>query len=124
MSEPLVISLRADVQPAVSTERAQSGFNFVYIDFPAGNYLTEQPQGIAAPTPAKQTDGAALDAAEQNPSHLDGQVGGSGASAAPKSAVQARASTAMDAELPPGMGKPKAKPKAKASVSGKAKLGL
>jgi len=119
----LVISLRADVQPSVSTERAQSGFNFVYVDFPAGNYLTEQPQGLAAPSPPAPTDGAALDAAEQSPTHLDGQIGASGKVATPKPAAKAQVSTAMDGELPPGMAKPKAKP-GKASASGKAKIGL
>lgn len=109
----LVITLRADVQPQVSTEQAKSGFFFLYVDFPAGNYL-----GMAAdPTASapRPTDGAALDAAPPDPSHLEADVAASaGASAG------ARVDASADAELPPGV----AKPKAKAKASGKAKLGF
>jgi hypothetical protein len=109
----LVITLRADVQPQVSSEQAKSGFFFLYVDFPAGNYLG----GVPAPSGAMPhpTDGAALDNAPPapTPTHVEGDVSG-GASGS--------VSGSADAELPPGIAAPKAK--AKAKTSGKAKVGF
>ena len=101
----LELTLRAPVQPRISSEQAKSGYYFVYIDFPPGTY-------VAAPAPAAQnaappppvTGSAGLDEPPA-PSALDDNGGAS-----------MRASTAMDGELPPGMSKPKAKAKAKTSV--------
>jgi hypothetical protein len=31
--------MRAKLQPTVRTERAQNGYFFVYLEFPAGNFL-------------------------------------------------------------------------------------
>jgi hypothetical protein len=108
----LVLTLRADVQPQVSTEQAKSGFFFLYVDFPAGNYLGITPSGPPAPRP---TDGTALDSAPPAPSHIEGDASASGG-------ASAQGSASVDSELPPGVAAPKAKAKAKAS--GKAKVGF
>jgi hypothetical protein len=55
----LEIELRAAAQPTISSERAQSGFHFTYIDFPKGSYLTKAAPAAgspaaAAPAPAAQ----------------------------------------------------------------------
>jgi hypothetical protein len=105
----LVIKLRADVQPRVSSEVAPSGFNFVYFDFPAGQYLANAP--TAAPPPPVQADGSVLNQPPPSPSgaptHLDGEVNARGAVTTPSAEANAR----LNSELPPGMGQTKAKAK-------------
>ena len=107
----LVITLRADVQPSVSSEVASSGFNFVYFDFPAGQYVDSAQPVAATPAPPVQPDGSVLSEAPPDPSHLEGEIDASG-----QVRGRANASTAMDHELPPGMGKTKAKTSAGFSV--------
>ena len=110
----LVIKLRADVQPRVSSEVAQSGYNFVYFDFPAGQWLATA--GAVAPAPPAQADSSVLNQAPPVPSgpdHLDGEINARGAVQTPSGAANAR----MDAELPPGMGKTKTKAGGKAGLS-------
>jgi hypothetical protein len=106
----LVLTLRSDVQPQVSSDRAKSGFFFLYVDFPAGSYLGMSPQ-VSSPAPPHPAGAAST--APPAPSVLDGD-----GSASADSAANARASASADAELPPGMAKPKAK------ASGKAKVGF
>jgi hypothetical protein len=109
----LVITLRDDVQPRVSSEVAPSGYNFVYFDFPAGQYLAGSPS--VAPAPPAQADGSVLNQPPPtpgDPSYLEGEVNARGAVTTPSTAASAR----MDGELPPGMGKTKAKAKAGFSV--------
>lgn len=98
----LEITLRTPIEPRISNERAASGFQFLYLDFPAGDYLpkTASVERQGAPPPPPHPEGPGYD---DPPSHIDGEPGPS-----------ASASTAMDAELPPGMAKPKGKAKAKA----------
>ena len=106
----LVLTLRADVQPQVSSEQAKSGFFFLYVDVPAGNYLTAAPAPGPAPSaPPPHPDGTALDSAPPAPSALD-------ASGSTSAGVNAGASASFDSESPPGIAKPKAKAKAKAKV--------
>lgn len=109
----LELTLRAAVQPRISSEQAKSGFFFVYIDFPPGHYVAAPAPRPSAPPPPPVTDGARLD---NTPSTLDE---GGGASAG----THLHASTAMDGELPPGMGKAKASGKGKAKAKGGLKLG-
>jgi hypothetical protein len=93
------LTLRAPVQPRISSEQAKSGFFFVYIDFPPGSYVAAPaPRAASAPPPPPVTEATPQDDA---PSVLDDQR-------AANANARARASTAMDGELPPGMGKPKA----------------
>ncbi len=53
----LVLDLRAPVTPMVSQERAGTGFNFVFLEFPAGSYLPEELRTEAAQPPAEQPGG-------------------------------------------------------------------
>lgn len=97
----LEIELRAAVQPSISTEKAPSGFHFLYIDFPAGQYMT----ATLAKLPAGEAPAAAAPSA---PTHLDD------APPAPpepkaKAKAKAKANASVDAELPPGQAKGKAK---------------
>jgi hypothetical protein len=106
----LVLSLRAAVEPRVSGERAPSGFHFIYLDFPAGDYLGKPLPPLAA------NPNAPGDPQPEAPTHLEGNVGGS-ASASASGRANASADASMDAELPPGQGKAKAKGKAKAGFT-------
>jgi hypothetical protein len=101
----LELTLRAPVQPRISTEQAKSGYYFVYIDFPPGTYVAAPAPAAAAPNapPPPPVTGAAGLEGPPAPSALDEGAG-----------ANMRASTAMDGELPPGMSKPKAKAKGKA----------
>lgn len=102
----LEIELRAAVQPSISTEQAASGFHFLYVDFPAGQYLTKGPVAAASgPLPAAQPASAAPAA----PSVLDDAP-----PAPPEPSGGASARGSFDAELPPGQAAPKAKGKASA----------
>ncbi|MFI5309225.1 MAG: AMIN domain-containing protein, partial [Polyangiales bacterium] len=98
----LELALRAPAQPRISTERAKSGYFFVYVDFPPGDYL---PKGTApeARLPPPAPGG-------EPPSSLPPPP------PAPPRRASASADTSMDAELPPGVAKPKAK--AKSSTKG------
>jgi hypothetical protein len=99
----LEIELRATVQPSISTERAPSGFHFLYIDFPPGQYM------VATPNKSPVGDVApAAPPAASAPTHLDD------APPAPPEPGKAsvKVDTSMDAELPPGQGKAKTKAKA------------
>ncbi|HEX4355303.1 MAG TPA: hypothetical protein VHZ95_20385, partial [Polyangiales bacterium] len=50
----LVLDLRADVAPQLSSERGTSGYYFTYIDLPKGKFVTEadKPKPIASQTEA------------------------------------------------------------------------
>lgn len=118
----LVLTLRAQVEPQVSSARAPSGFHFVYLDFAPGSYLTAAPIAAAAIAPSASSAPSGNAAARpyrpvaiDEPTHLDGEIGANGAI---KAHGKPKASASMDTELPPGMAKPKAK------ASGKAKLSL
>jgi hypothetical protein len=48
----VTLHMRAKVQPVMRTERADSGYYFTYLEFPAGKYLTEPDAGVdAGPQP-------------------------------------------------------------------------
>jgi hypothetical protein len=99
----LELTLRAPVQPRISSEQAKSGYYFVYIDFPPGTYVAAAaPPAPSAPPPPPVSGAIDLD----HPSSVPDENGG----------VSARASTAMDGELPPGVAKPKAKTRAKTNA--------
>lgn len=93
----LVLDMRANVQPKISSERASSGFHFLYLDFPPGDYLQPAPEASATPTGA--------------------------APAQPTRYLEPRADTAKDDERPPGMGELKAKGSAGASGGASAGAG-
>lgn len=115
----LEISLRAPVQPSISSEQAASGYHFLYLDFPAGDYLPK-PAPVAhreAPPPPPKIEGAGLE---------EGQIEGAANGRAQGSArSRAKLDSSMDRELPPGMAKPKAKATTKSTTkaSGSFKIG-
>jgi hypothetical protein len=120
----LVLTLRAQIEPQVSSAQAPSGFHFVYLDFAAGSYLAAPPVALtdSAPTAAAAPVGTPATAprayrpvAIDEPSHLEGEIGANGSV---KASSKPKASASIDTELPPGMAKPKAK------AGGKAKLSL
>ncbi len=101
-STRMVLHLRVAATPQVSSEPAPSGFFFVYVDFPAGDFKPAGMSAIApAPKEAPKAEGAPpkAEAEPPAPEFLD----------------------SMDDELPPGMGKLKAKGKAKGSIKSKGK---
>jgi hypothetical protein len=62
----LVLELRANVIPRVSSERAPTGFYFVYVEFPPGNYVPAELR--AAPSP---DSGALQPIEEMSPEYDD-----------------------------------------------------
>jgi hypothetical protein len=100
----LVLSLRKPVTPSVTTERASSGFHFVYVDFPAGRYGGQSVVGAPPPMPDEPQSSRPA-AQREPPSHLAGEVRARG-----------KVDTSMDRELPPGMGEVKADGKAGSST--------
>lgn len=118
----LELLLRTPAQPRISSRAAPSGYHFLYVDFPPGDYLEEAPLAPGAePAPAAGPPGAIqlLPPGErERPTHLPSGEETSGAvdakargGAAAKG--QLSADTSMDQELPPGMGKVKVKGQAK-----------
>ncbi len=67
----LVMQLRANVVPVLSSGADPSGFTFTYIDFAAGHYLPEEPPPVAPP-PARRDDSAGT--ATVRPASPDSQV--------------------------------------------------
>ena len=51
----LVLDLRGDVEPVVSSERGPAGFYFLYIDLPKGQYVKTAPALAEAPPPPPST---------------------------------------------------------------------
>ncbi|MDH5673866.1 MAG: hypothetical protein OEZ06_17040 [Myxococcales bacterium] len=71
----LVLKLRAPAQPTITEGAAASGFHFIYVDFPAGNFVS----GALAPMTGAPDAAPSQDA---DPSHLDGDVEASGSAKA------------------------------------------
>jgi hypothetical protein len=104
----LEIALRSPVQPRISSEQASSGYHFLYLDFPAGNYLPNSGAHQAPPPPTQLEEGPP--APSPPAPSARGSVKGS-------ARAGARVDTSMDHEVPPGMAKPKAKAGTKAGGS-------
>ncbi len=101
----LELTMRAQVQPRISTEQAPSGFFFLYLDFPPGNYLGPSPANVGAAPPAPDTLDSPPAPSPPAPS----------ASAGASAHASAAMSASTDSEVPPGMAKPNATGKAKGS---------
>ncbi|HKU41480.1 MAG TPA: AMIN domain-containing protein [Polyangiales bacterium] len=103
----LVLDMRASVEPIVSSERGPTGYYFLYIDLPKGQYVQNAPAAVeAAPPPPAPTD---------RPKHLD-------APAPAKASASGSASATTKAEASSGKGEVKASGKAEAK--GGIKLGF
>jgi hypothetical protein len=97
-SVSLVLELRADVTPRVTTERGPSGYHFTYLDLPAGKYVdgAKLPDATAN---AGATPGAGGPPAQ--PEHMTTLDGDADLKSTGKAKASADAS--MDHELPPGI---------------------
>lgn len=102
----MVIHLRAAATPKVSSAEAPSGFFFVYVDFPAGDFkpvdmpsIMPSPTGDTAPIPEGQVDRTKKRKPFEPPApdHLE-------------------VDTSMDDELPPGMGELKGSAEGEAGI--------
>ncbi|HKP58851.1 MAG TPA: AMIN domain-containing protein [Polyangiales bacterium] len=99
----LVLDMRADISPVVSSERGPTGYYFLYIDLPKGQYVqTPPPAADAPPSPGAQ------------PKHLD--------SAPAKASVEGSASVQTKASASSSQNQVKAS--GKADAKGGIKLGL
>lgn len=89
----LVLDLRANVTPTISSERGPAGYYFTYIDLPKGSYVTSSVKTGAPPAPEGTTDQPGATNAKRTfapkteTKQLDGDVSG----------------TDADNELPPGV---------------------
>ena len=64
-----VLELRGGVTPVVSQEVASNGYNFIYLEFPGGNYIPdelriERTQRPAATTPPRDTGEAVIESTD------------------------------------------------------------
>lgn len=60
----LVIVLRAEVQPNVTNSSGADGLQFVFIDFPSGNWLPNGPPPIAEPDRIRRRSSLSLSSSE------------------------------------------------------------
>lgn len=108
----LVLSLRSAVEPSIRTEQASAtGYHFVYVDFPPGQYVEGAAPVADAASPAAPgaTPGARPGA---RPKHLAGDAANRAAPAA-----GASASGSASGNVSAGQGKAEAKGKAKGKLS-------
>jgi hypothetical protein len=108
----LELTLRAHVEPRISSEQAKSGFYFVYIDFPAGNYA-HAPAAIAADSAPPAPEGTPPSAGAVD--HFD-DSGGANAGTNANMSGNVSAGATIDEESPPGIVRPKAGAKTKTKV--------
>lgn len=120
----LELVLRSPAQPRISNQPSASGYHFLYIDFPPGDYKVPE---APAPPPAEGGDeeGAGPPVADvpapppppRKPAQQLNYLADDEAPPPPMASEPARGtgsvSTEYDDELPPGMGKVKVKGKAK-----------
>jgi hypothetical protein len=88
----LEITLRASVQPNLSSEQARSGFYFVYIDFPPGQYVAPKPADQAPPAPSAAGPADQGSSAARSSAALDANASlDASGGAAPKAKAKAKA---------------------------------
>lgn len=63
----LVIIMRAEVQPSVSNAPGENGLQFVFIDFPSGNWLPDGPPEIAEPHRIRRRSSLSLSPSGEEP---------------------------------------------------------
>ena len=117
-STTLEITLRTAATPYVSGATAASGYYFVYIDFPPGQYLDAPPASQEPPAPDEPVGTAPKATSKKTPA-ADPTYFEADAPKA-KGKAGAKADSSMDHELPPGMGEVKAGGK----TSAKGKVGF
>jgi hypothetical protein len=60
----LVIVLRAEVTPSVTNSPGENGLQFVFIDFPSGNWLPNGPPPVAEPNRIRRRSSVSLSSSE------------------------------------------------------------
>jgi hypothetical protein len=114
----LILELRADVAPQLSSERGTSGYYFTYVDLPKGNFVSaEKPKATlspdGAPTAPHLTRTTHSGKSASTPSDLTSDFDAT-------TGARAQASTSAgqqnDSEMPPSI-------KAHSAMSGQIKLG-
>jgi hypothetical protein len=98
----LILDLRAEVSPQISSERGSSGYYFTYIDLPKGNYVTvttvEKPKATArAATATASAPPAHRRRVASHPNDLTTYLDGD------SSPSPAAGSGNIDSETPPGI---------------------
>lgn len=93
----LVLDMRADVAPVVSSERGPTGYYFLYIDLPKGTYTKNPLPAVDAPPPPPSTSekSKAIEAASK-PGSLQTNASARGEVKAESSAREAKASTRVE----------------------------
>ncbi len=96
----LVLDLRKEITPVVSKEGARDGYFFVYVDFPAGNYLSEgSPTGQGAEE-AETSPGESKPVSVGISGSAKGSASGK-ASASAKFGISKKKMKELDEEKPP-----------------------
>ena len=54
----VVFELRAEVAPRLSSAEGQSGYRFIYVDWPEGDYAPRDEPGAEAPAPGDEGEGS------------------------------------------------------------------
>lgn len=92
----LVLDLRANIAPVVSSERGPTGYYFLYIDLPKGSFVkTPMPAADAPPAPAEKPKSIA----PANPSSLQGDASAHGEAKASASSHEAKAATRAEGKV-------------------------
>lgn len=105
----LILELRSNALPVVGTEQASSGYFFVFLDFPAGQYI--QPAREAATTPSSVSgDNAAIEK-NQDSTSTSLSISGKVTTPAIQKALSEQALRAIENEKPPIL-----QPKARGSI--------
>jgi hypothetical protein len=95
----LVLDLRADVSPIVSSDRGPTGYYFLYIDLPKGTYVKNPlPLGDAPPVPASTVEKSkAIDTSK--PGSLHSNVSAHADAKTEASSHEAKASTRAEGRV-------------------------
>lgn len=117
----LILDLRREITPIVSNEGARDGYFFVYLDFPAGNYLSEAP----LTEPAGASDGAGAEQPGSLPADTSASSGKSTSGRASSGyGISKKQVEKLYEEKPPPVTLNKSKASGKAKASGKFKFGV
>lgn len=93
----LVLDLRAEVSPIVSSDRGPTGYYFLYIDLPKGTYVKSPPPTAEAPPVPASTEEKSKAIDTSKPGTLHSNVSAHGEAKAEASSREAKASTRVEA---------------------------
>lgn len=115
----LVLDMRKEITPMVTKEGGRDGYFFVYVDFPAGNYLAEEQAAKQAEESKKKEEASAGKSAKAKASASAGASASGKASMSARFGISDKKMKELDEEKPPP-----AKIKAGGKASGKASGGF